>query len=192
MVCDGVRCGIMTNMKRAYGFTIVELLIVIVVIGILAAISIVAYGSISTKAENTKTVQGVSQYVKAIHSYAALNSAYPIVTYACLGPTGTSCARVTGSTVCLGVGAVLAAPSFDTAIKEVINGDLPKLSAQKMPCAENELSGGFYRSADGKMAQIYYFLKGDQPCESIGGVQSVSRAQQDGATRCLLTLPIRT
>ena len=40
----------MRNIKKRYGFTIVELLIVIVVIGILAAISIIAYNGINTKA----------------------------------------------------------------------------------------------------------------------------------------------
>lgn len=36
--------------QKAYGFTIVELLIAIVVIGILAAISIVAYNSVTQRA----------------------------------------------------------------------------------------------------------------------------------------------
>lgn len=75
-------------MRKAHGSTIVELLIAIVVIAILAAISIVTYSSISTKAENTKTVQAVSQYVKAIHSYASLNGDYPVAGYSCLGPVG--------------------------------------------------------------------------------------------------------
>ena len=44
-------------MKRGVkGFTIVELLIVIVVIAILAAISIVAYNGIQSRANNTKIV----------------------------------------------------------------------------------------------------------------------------------------
>ena len=39
--------------KNAYGFTIVELLIVIVVVGVLAAISIVAYSGVSNNANDT-------------------------------------------------------------------------------------------------------------------------------------------
>lgn len=60
------------------GFTIVELLIVIVVIGILAAITIVAYNGIQARAENTKTVNSVTAYARAIRSYAAINNTYPI------------------------------------------------------------------------------------------------------------------
>lgn len=72
-------------MRKAYGFTVVELLIIIVVIAILAAISVASYSNISTRAENTKTVQAVSQYVKAISGYAEISDTYPIVTYSCLG-----------------------------------------------------------------------------------------------------------
>lgn len=45
------KSGTIKDMKqKAYGFTIVELLIAIVVIGILAAISIVAYNSVTQRA----------------------------------------------------------------------------------------------------------------------------------------------
>ena len=61
-----------TNDKRKkYGFTIVELLVVIVVIGILAAITIVSYTGITSRAKtssaqsNAQSVQSVAEAVNA-------------------------------------------------------------------------------------------------------------------------------
>jgi general secretion pathway protein G len=48
------------KMKNEKGFTIVELLIVIVVIGILAAIVIVAYNGVQNKANTTKAQTNAS------------------------------------------------------------------------------------------------------------------------------------
>jgi prepilin-type N-terminal cleavage/methylation domain-containing protein len=70
--------------KSTSGFTIVELLIVIVVIAILATISIVAYSGIQQRAHNTQTVSAVETYIKALHLYKADNGQYPPAT-SCLG-----------------------------------------------------------------------------------------------------------
>jgi len=51
---------------RSQGFTIVELLIVIVIIGVLAAITVVAYNGIQDRAKNSKRDSDVSLYTKAI------------------------------------------------------------------------------------------------------------------------------
>lgn len=48
------------------GFTIVELLIVIVIIGILAAITIVAYNGVQSKAQKAKMTSDISQISRAI------------------------------------------------------------------------------------------------------------------------------
>lgn len=48
------------------GFTIVELLVVIVVIAILASITIVAYNGIQTRAQNAKTFSAVQTYLKGL------------------------------------------------------------------------------------------------------------------------------
>jgi prepilin-type N-terminal cleavage/methylation domain-containing protein len=67
-------------MKKTPGFTIVELLIVIVVIGILAAITIVAYNGIQDKARATAIVTGIKSIDKAFRALAAEkgDSTWPI------------------------------------------------------------------------------------------------------------------
>jgi prepilin-type N-terminal cleavage/methylation domain-containing protein len=67
-------------MKKTSGFTIVELLIVIVVIGILAAITIVAYNSIQDRARAAAMVTGIKSIDKAFRALAAENgdSTWPI------------------------------------------------------------------------------------------------------------------
>jgi len=69
----------MTFIKRQSGFTIVELLIVVVVIAILAAITIVAYNGIQNRAKHSATQSAVSQASKKIMTYAVTNAEqYPV------------------------------------------------------------------------------------------------------------------
>lgn len=59
------------------GFTIVELLIVIVVIGILAAITVVAYSGITSRARTTKAQTAASNVQKVAEAFNADNGRYP-------------------------------------------------------------------------------------------------------------------
>ena len=59
------------------GFTIVELLIVIVVIGILAAIVIVAYNGVQNSAKSQSANAAASNVQKKIEAYNAAVSSYP-------------------------------------------------------------------------------------------------------------------
>lgn len=63
--------------RGQFGFTIVELLIVIVVIGILAAITIVAFSGVQQRAHNTAKYQAANNYQKALGIYSTQNSSYP-------------------------------------------------------------------------------------------------------------------
>jgi len=63
-----------SNTSRVKGFTIVELLIVVVVIAILAAITIVAYNGIQNRAKASATQSAVSQAVKKIGLYKVDNA----------------------------------------------------------------------------------------------------------------------
>ena len=71
---------VMGIFKQTRGFTIVELLIVIVVIAILAAITIVAYNGITERANNAQVEANMSNTVKAIELFSADHGVYPSVT----------------------------------------------------------------------------------------------------------------
>ena len=79
--------------KQGRGFTIVELLIVIVVIAILAAITIVAYNGIQSSARNSKAKADIANLAKAVHA-AKLNTGNSFVTItASMGGQSTGAGR---------------------------------------------------------------------------------------------------
>lgn len=71
--------------KKQIGFTIVELLIVIVVIGILAAITIVAYNSVQGRAHDTAVQADLNNFAKTLGVYQAENGSYPVTLSSALG-----------------------------------------------------------------------------------------------------------
>ena len=56
--------------KHVTGFTIVELLIVIVIIGVLAAITVVAYNGIQDRTANTTRIAEIKEWQKLFNMYA--------------------------------------------------------------------------------------------------------------------------
>jgi type II secretion system protein G len=66
-----------SKIKKSRGFTIVELLIVIVVIGILAALVIVTYNGIQQKARDTERKTDIKAVQGHLEAYWADNAKYP-------------------------------------------------------------------------------------------------------------------
>jgi len=89
--------------KRQSGFTIVELLIVIVVIGILAAITIVAYSGITARAKTTQAIANVDSVQKMSEAYNADLGYYPrnIIDFT----TGSTTVKLPGAITISGVAA---------------------------------------------------------------------------------------
>lgn len=65
------------KIQRQQGFTIVELLIVIVVIGILAAITITAFNGVQDRAKRAQVTSAANQAGKAVKIYHTENGTYP-------------------------------------------------------------------------------------------------------------------
>lgn len=166
--------------KSRSGFTIVELLIVIVVIGILAAITIVAYNGIQTRAENTKTIKGVSDYIKVFMSYKAVNGNYPSsgATYACLGTdyAGGVCMTATdGTTPVASISATL-----NQALTTMAS--LPQPSVKVLTLSSGQKSAGANYEQGAQM--IRYYLSGASQQCTAGG----TGYNYGNVTECRLTL----
>ena len=74
--------------RKANGFTLVELLIVIVIIAVLATITVVAYNGIQQRAEYSKLSAGLHAYEQASQLYRVDHGVFPHTAgylYGCLG-----------------------------------------------------------------------------------------------------------
>jgi prepilin-type N-terminal cleavage/methylation domain-containing protein len=79
--------------KKQTGFTIVELLIVIVVIGILAAITIVAYNGIQNRANDTAVQADLRNVGAKILEFKTINDALPAGNSTDFGPMNIKVSR---------------------------------------------------------------------------------------------------
>ena len=90
----------MTKQTKSRGFTIVELLIVIVIIAILAAITIVAYNGITARANTSSAKAAAGNTLKKAEAYNADSPAqtYPKTFAALTGAAATTTYQLTGVT----------------------------------------------------------------------------------------------
>ena len=96
------------TMKEQRGFTIVELLIVIVVIAILAAITIVAYNGIQNRAKTSAGQSAANSLIKKAEAANTLASSYP----SAVGDFSTNSeSSLSGSGITLGTPTATNSPS---------------------------------------------------------------------------------
>ncbi len=166
-----------THKKRyaASGFTLVELLIVIVVIAILATISIISYNGIQQRARNTQTVNAAHDYLTALQAYLAQNGSYPVVPTGpmyCLGQDAVYCTTATGNwtrsaaleSALQTIISALPVPSDGPGTAATSDGDLGYIPARSPSTS--------YPTLDGvNSAFLIYILEGYTSCP-VGPVAS--------------------
>jgi prepilin-type N-terminal cleavage/methylation domain-containing protein len=103
--------NIKTKMKSERGFTIVELLIVIVVIGILAAITIVAYNGVTARANATSAKLAANSALKKAEAYNAEITTYPVLPANLTGAATTTSYNLAGVTFNVSASAITTAPA---------------------------------------------------------------------------------
>jgi len=180
------------------GFTVVELIIVVVVIAILASVTLVGYNGLQTRAYNTQVIAGVVQYKDTIESYKAFFKKYPQTTrelasekiaVVCLG-TGYPdkyCGKVTGVQT-------YEDPAFTQELSKI--GEGGPISSLKLDVNSEAFVGAVYgidevpnsASPTGWSRTIQYALKGKNADCEIEGAWSYALQDDPPTTACEINL----
>lgn len=165
--------------KSKSGFTIVELLIVIVVIGILAAITIVAYNGIQQRARNTQVIAGVKTYQKAFIQYATVHGAYPTES-GCLGANYPDNQCWIGDSGTHSTNAAL-----DAKLSEFLDHK-PTLATERLSISigNNMRAGARYYTSTSPPRITYYLQGADTKC-----IDGKNGGAEGNMKQCTLILP---
>ncbi|HEX7483788.1 MAG TPA: type II secretion system protein [Candidatus Saccharimonadales bacterium] len=182
--------------KNSRGFTIVELLIVIVVIAILAAITIVAYNGIQQRSQNTKSASAATAWLKALHLYKVENGSWPTIYNVCLGTGykfGSDGAGSSGVAQCrqdtAGWG-IQESTAFNTMLKKYIGESLPTPAFVTAVNTTDSWKRGisYYQAAGGSLRLDVTYAGSLSTCPSIGGVATTVINVWGGNTNCHYTI----
>lgn len=145
---------------RNQGFTIIELLVVIVVIGILAAITIVSYNGITTRASTASAQSTARTVVQKIEIYNAETGRYP---YATTDLTTDSTKTYYFSTTSVNFTLGSTQPASPNTVKYVKCGTTPNAAQSDITSGNANLTGIriHYWTYDGTPSADNYFKAGN-------------------------------
>lgn len=164
------------NRAGPSGFTIVELLIVIVVIAVLSAITVVAYSGIQQRAKNAAIVTAAGSSLRLIQSYLTVSGSYPMgVGDVCI-TTATTCQFGAGGTT-------PSSSSFDSALGSVgaLSRAVPATSADYYGITMSYHSQATYNGASAPARLTFYLAGTNQKC-GLAGVETESWPSYQSST----------
>ena len=197
---------------RQNGFTIIELIIVVVIIGILASLGLATYQGSRVRAENTKQEAVAEKYQEALGLYALKNGAYPPqVSDGSGGVTGYPTSACLGESYPAPAGCLPAYNNntFNVALRPFMDGQkLPRGNDQPIKFNGDLRSGiGYYYKPDATLDGtpnpwfMYYYLQGNQKCSlkplasgpwgvfsSTPPASGVTEVSSEGNGRCIIPL----
>lgn len=184
----------MKRRQAQHGFTIVELLIVIVVIGILAAITIVAYNSIQERARTSSVSSALSQAAKKLAVYQVDNpDLYPAdktalsaigiqdsssVTYQytrTASTPNTYCLTATTGTTSYKLSSSTSTPSAGACAGHGVGGVAAITNLVTNPSFESGLGGGYYAYNSAPLAIVSSGCYFGSQCASVDTSASANR-----------------
>lgn len=182
--------------KYISGFTIVELLIVVIVIGILTTIGAVAYRGVSDRARNSQTISAAEQWYKGLEMYKARNGSYPNAA-GCLGSnygynegnvaTGTyQCRQDTASS------GIVSNSTLNTALAKHVTGSPSPAMVTASNSATLWKRGVSYFNSN--PARLDVTLDGPlTTCPALGKLAGAATTYTNGNVVCIYTLgPLNT
>ncbi len=170
--------------RTSEGFTLVELIIVIVVIGILAAIILVAYNGITVSAQKTAIASELKQWEKLFNVYKATNGNYPLPVAPPANPVtsggpgenaknryclGTGFPTYNGNPYCYGTtnGPYQVAESTGTYLMSQLSTvGTPPTNSTKY--SQKNVVGPFYSWEGSGVARLYGLFPPATDCEDLG------------------------
>lgn len=201
--------------KTNRGFTIVELLIVVVVIAILASVTVVAYSGVKNKTDDTVTINAVNEWAKLLVMYATETGEYPFTgsktqtqpyasdndtisrNYPCLGLyPGNVCANTNNSGV-IGTGHTFVDTDFNTLLTQKYGKAIPQPSTKDIAINGEPHRGAFFSIVSyatgaapaGSGPNIVFFVSAATCPTTVAGYTVSRSTSASGGSRCNFALP---